>query len=59
VALHGVAATQIDTFSSPMQAFEAAIDKATEADRVIVFGSFVTVGAVLASVSTEASQAQA
>ena len=34
-------------FASPMQALQAAIDNATPADRIIVFGSFYTVGGVL------------
>jgi dihydrofolate synthase / folylpolyglutamate synthase len=43
--------TRIDTASSvyadPMQALQAAIDVADPADRIVVFGSFYTVGGVL------------
>jgi dihydrofolate synthase/folylpolyglutamate synthase len=35
------------TFATPMQALQAAIDAADPADRIIVFGSFYTVGGVL------------
>ena len=34
-------------FDNPMQALQAAIDVADPADRIVVFGSFYTVGAVL------------
>jgi dihydrofolate synthase/folylpolyglutamate synthase len=34
-------------FASPMQALHAAIQNATPADRIVVFGSFYTVGGVL------------
>jgi dihydrofolate synthase/folylpolyglutamate synthase len=43
--------TRTDTASSthadPMQAMQAAIDAADPADRIVVFGSFYTVGGVL------------
>ncbi len=43
--------TRTDTASSvhadPMQALQAAIDAADPADRIVVFGSFYTVGGVL------------
>ncbi len=35
------------TFNNPMQALQAAIDGADPADRIVVFGSFYTVGGVL------------
>jgi len=44
---NGIGPERVDTFSTPSQAFAAAIEKATACDRVIVFGSFVTVGEVL------------
>jgi len=34
-------------FGSPMEALQAAIDRADPADRIVVFGSFFTVGGVL------------
>jgi dihydrofolate synthase/folylpolyglutamate synthase len=34
-------------FSSPAQALQAAVDAADPADRIVVFGSFYTVGGVL------------
>jgi dihydrofolate synthase/folylpolyglutamate synthase len=36
------------TFADPMQALQAAIAAADPADRIVVFGSFLTVGGVLA-----------
>lgn len=50
LSLSGVADAQFDTFNNPTDAFVAAIAAAGPADRVIVFGSFVTVGEVLALV---------
>ena len=50
LSLNGVADAQFDTFNAPTEAFVAAIAAAGPADRVIVFGSFVTVGEVLALV---------
>ncbi|MBK6595012.1 MAG: bifunctional tetrahydrofolate synthase/dihydrofolate synthase [Burkholderiales bacterium] len=39
---------QGSTFAEPMQALQAAIAAADPADRIVVFGSFLTVGGVLA-----------
>jgi len=44
----GVAAGAISTFDDVESAFAAARDAASEADRIIAFGSFLTVAAVLA-----------
>jgi len=44
----GVAPGAIETFDAPDVAYQAAREGATEADRIIVFGSFLTVAAVLA-----------
>jgi len=38
---------QADTYASPMEAFNAAREAANPADRIVVFGSFYTVGGVL------------
>ena len=43
--LSGVAS---EKFSSPQAAFEAAKARATDGDKIVVFGSFVTVGEVMA-----------
>ncbi|HTS23080.1 MAG TPA: bifunctional tetrahydrofolate synthase/dihydrofolate synthase [Casimicrobiaceae bacterium] len=48
----GVAAEAIRAFDSAGEAFAAAQEIADEADRIIVFGSFLTVAAALASVRT-------
>jgi dihydrofolate synthase / folylpolyglutamate synthase len=45
----GVAATAIRAFDSIEAAFNAARDEAVEADRIAVFGSFLTVAAALAA----------
>jgi dihydrofolate synthase / folylpolyglutamate synthase len=34
-------------FADPMQALQAAVQRATPADRIVIFGSFYTVGGVL------------
>jgi dihydrofolate synthase/folylpolyglutamate synthase len=44
----GVAPLAIETFDGPEAAYGAARERATEADRIIVFGSFLTVAAALA-----------
>lgn len=44
----GVAADAILTFDNPGAAYRAAREMATEADRIIIFGSFLTVAAALA-----------
>jgi dihydrofolate synthase / folylpolyglutamate synthase len=45
----GVAPSAVETFDSPDAAYRAARESATEADRIIVFGSFLTVAAALAT----------
>jgi dihydrofolate synthase/folylpolyglutamate synthase len=45
----GVAPTAIETFDNPGVAYDDARERATEADRIIVFGSFLTVAAALAT----------
>ena len=45
----GVAPSAIATFDSPDAAYRAARESAAEADRIIVFGSFLTVAAALAT----------
>ena len=37
-----------ETFASPQDAFEAALKRAGEGDKIVVFGSFLTVGEVMA-----------
>jgi dihydrofolate synthase/folylpolyglutamate synthase len=49
LAAAGVAAGAIRTFDDVAAAFAAARDEAGEADRIIVFGSFLTVAAALAA----------
>jgi dihydrofolate synthase/folylpolyglutamate synthase len=44
----GVAPADIRDFADPASAYRAARGAVTEADRIIVFGSFLTVAAVLA-----------
>jgi len=44
----GVAAADVRAFDDVVTAYRAARDEADEADRIIVFGSFLTVAAVLA-----------
>jgi len=48
----GVAAAQVSACDTPVKAFSQAISMASAKDRVIVFGSFVTVGAVLAFIES-------
>ena len=48
----GVAAAQVSACDTPVKAFSQAISMASTKDRVIVFGSFVTVGAVLAFIES-------
>jgi dihydrofolate synthase/folylpolyglutamate synthase len=45
----GVAPNAIESFDTPAAAYAAARGMATEADRIIVFGSFLTVAAALAA----------
>ena len=49
----GVKSADIRTFDDVASAYRAACDEAVEADRIIVFGSFLTVAAVLATRETE------
>jgi dihydrofolate synthase/folylpolyglutamate synthase len=42
------AGTPIERHSSPTQAFTAALERAGEGDKIVVFGSFLTVGEVMA-----------
>ena len=51
LARSGVAADAIHAFASPGEAYTAARGLALEADRIIVFGSFLTVAAALAQAS--------
>jgi dihydrofolate synthase / folylpolyglutamate synthase len=44
----GVDAAHIGEFATPVHAYQAAREVATDADRIVVFGSFLTVAAVLA-----------
>ena len=37
----------LQTFASPQQALDAAVEASDAADRIVVFGSFFTVGGVL------------
>jgi dihydrofolate synthase/folylpolyglutamate synthase len=37
-----------ETFASPAEAFAAALERAGEGDKIVVFGSFLTVGEVMA-----------
>ena len=39
---------QIETFASPTEAFDAARGRVAENDRILVFGSFITVGQIMA-----------
>jgi dihydrofolate synthase/folylpolyglutamate synthase len=39
----------VTAFESPQQAYHAASDRAKEDDRILVFGSFFTVAAVIAA----------
>lgn len=48
MAKNDIAAHYVATCDTPVQAFNQAILMASKKDRIIVFGSFVTVGAVLA-----------
>jgi len=45
----GVASDAVQAFADVASAFRAARDAATEADRIVVFGSFLTVAAALAA----------
>jgi len=49
LSANGVPAAAVRTFPDVAAAYRAALDDATEADRIIVFGSFLTVAAALAA----------
>ena len=51
-AKHGINQSQVATFDTPVAAFARAIELAAPIDQVVVFGSFVTVGAVLGLVQS-------
>jgi dihydrofolate synthase/folylpolyglutamate synthase len=51
LAASGVAADAILAYEDPVAAYRAAREMASEADRILVFGSFLTVAAALAQVS--------
>ena len=52
----GIAPSAIRTFSDIDSAYRAAHGEADEADRIVVFGSFLTVAAALAAASTATSR---
>ncbi len=54
-ARHATVDGELLTFSDPVEAFEKAQEKATLNDRILVFGSFDTVGPVLEALSRKAS----
>jgi dihydrofolate synthase/folylpolyglutamate synthase len=54
----GVAAASIVTFGEVADAFRAAREQAGEADRILVFGSFLTVAAALAAARAGAHSTQ-
>ncbi|MFT7454794.1 MAG: dihydrofolate synthase/folylpolyglutamate synthase [Saprospiraceae bacterium] len=56
VASHGIDATCVTTHETPLQAFNEAVAMASDKDRIIVFGSFITVGAVLALIESSADE---
>jgi dihydrofolate synthase/folylpolyglutamate synthase len=53
LAAQGVLADSVATFDSPVEAFNKAVTIAAEKDRIVVFGSFVTVGTVLEFVQNQ------
>lgn len=48
ISIHKTDAFSVTTYDTPVEAFNQALAGASEKDRIIVLGSFVTVGAVLA-----------
>lgn len=50
LAAHGIPSEGVRPFIDPVSAFASAREQAGEADRILVFGSFLTVGAVLADI---------
>jgi dihydrofolate synthase/folylpolyglutamate synthase len=53
-ALGVAAGLRLETFSDPVAAFAAARQAAREEDRIVAFGSFYLVGAILASLEARA-----
>ena len=53
LARAGVASTEVRAFDDVASAYRAARDEADEADRIIIFGSFLTVAAALAARARE------
>ena len=47
LALKGPGPVTVEQHANPLQAFAAALEAADPADRIVVFGSFQTVGGVL------------
>ena len=52
LALNGVAFNSVIEHDTPLHAFTQAVTMASKQDRIVVFGSFVTVGAVLALIES-------
>ena len=52
LALNGVASNSVIEHDTPLHAFTHAVTMASKQDRIVVFGSFVTVGAVLALIES-------
>ena len=52
LALNGVASNCVIEHDTPLLAFTQAVTMASKQDRIVVFGSFVTVGAVLALIES-------
>ena len=52
LATNGVASNCVIEHDTPLHAFTQAVTMASEQDRIVVFGSFVTVGAVLALIES-------
>ena len=52
LALNGVASNCVIEHDTPLPAFTQAVTMASKQDRIVVFGSFVTVGAVLALIES-------
>jgi dihydrofolate synthase/folylpolyglutamate synthase len=48
LAMHLKGAAQVHQYASPAQAFAAAREAARENDKIVVFGSFLTVGEITA-----------
>ena len=52
LALNGVASNCVIEHDTPLHAFTQSVTMASKQDRIVVFGSFVTVGAVLALIES-------